>query len=118
MEKSNYISCPKVSVVTFPIVQSAIPLSDQLTHFKEYIGKLKAAVGEEKGNKILSNSLYLVVAGSDDLANTYFTIGIGKRLYDIASYTDLMVSSASAFIKVKTVATYIPFVPFIINFKI
>ncbi|KAG6422693.1 hypothetical protein SASPL_113071 [Salvia splendens] len=41
------------------LIVSAIPLSDQLNHFKEYIGKLKAAVGEEKGNFILANSLYL-----------------------------------------------------------
>lgn len=81
-------------------VQSAIPLSDQLNHFKEYIGKLKAAVGEEKAKFILANSLYLVVAGSDDLANTYFTIGIRRRQYDVNSYTDLMVSSASNFIQV------------------
>ncbi|KAG6419711.1 hypothetical protein SASPL_116221 [Salvia splendens] len=80
-------------------IVSAISLSDQLKHFKEYIGKLKAAVGEEKGNFILANSLYLVVAGSDDLANTYFTIGLRRKQYDIASYTDLMVSSASNFIQ-------------------
>ncbi|KAL1561104.1 GDSL esterase/lipase EXL3-like [Salvia divinorum] len=78
---------------------SAISLSDQLNHFKDYIGKLKAAVGEEKGNFILANSLYLLVAGSDDLANTYFTIGIRRKQYDIASYTDFMVSSASSFIE-------------------
>ncbi|XP_047953667.1 GDSL esterase/lipase EXL3-like [Salvia hispanica] len=80
-------------------IVSAIPLSDQLNHFKEYIGKLKAAVGEEKAKFILANSLYLVVAGSDDLANTYFTIGIRRRQYDVNSYTDLMVSSASNFIQ-------------------
>ncbi|XP_057766108.1 GDSL esterase/lipase EXL3-like [Salvia miltiorrhiza] len=79
-------------------IVSAISLSDQLKYFKEYIGKLKAAVGEDKSKYILSNSLYLVVAGSDDLANTYFTIGLRRIQYDIASYTDLMVSSASSFI--------------------
>ncbi|KAL8459169.1 hypothetical protein ACS0TY_036586 [Phlomoides rotata] len=80
-------------------IVSAIPLSDQLEQFKEYIGKLKGAVGEESANKILSNSLYLVVAGSDDLANTYFTIGLRRKQYDVSSYADLIVSSASTFIQ-------------------
>lgn len=83
------------------LLQSAISLSDQLKHFKEYIGKLKAAVGEERANYILSNSLYLVVAGTDDLVNTYFTFGLRRQQYDIASYTDLMVSSASSFNQVE-----------------
>ncbi|CAA3020437.1 GDSL esterase lipase EXL3-like [Olea europaea subsp. europaea] len=77
---------------------SVISLSDQLELFKEYIGKLKGAVGEEETNNILTNSIHLVVAGSDDLANTYFTLGVSK-FYDINSYTDLMVSSASSFIQ-------------------
>lgn len=77
-----------------------IPLSDQLQSFKEYIGKLKAAVGEESANKILSNSLYLVVAGSDDLANTYYIFGFRQKQYDVDSYADLLVSSASSFIQV------------------
>ncbi|XP_047981605.1 GDSL esterase/lipase EXL3-like [Salvia hispanica] len=77
----------------------AISLSQQLDQFREYIGKLKAAVGEEKAKFILENSLFLVVAGSDDLANTYFTLGIRRAQYDVNSYADLMVSSACNFIE-------------------
>lgn len=71
--------------------------------FKEYIGKLKGIVGEERTNFILSNALFLVVAGSDDLANTYFTIRVRKAQYDIPAYTDLMVNSASSFVKVPNI---------------
>ncbi|KAH7834680.1 hypothetical protein Vadar_018526 [Vaccinium darrowii] len=82
-----------------PLLVSVIPLSDQLKMFKEYIGRLKAMVGEERTNFILANSLYLVVAGSDDLANTYFTIGIRRLQYGVNSYTDLMVRGAFDFVK-------------------
>ncbi|KAG8389859.1 hypothetical protein BUALT_Bualt01G0022600 [Buddleja alternifolia] len=82
-----------------PQIVSVISLSDQLEQFKEYIGKLKGAVGEERTNHILSNGLHLVVAGTDDLANTYFTIGIRRKQYDIPSYADLVVASASTFIQ-------------------
>nr|XP_016503651.1 PREDICTED: GDSL esterase/lipase EXL3-like [Nicotiana tabacum] len=79
-------------------IGAAIPLSTQLTQFKEYIVKLKGLVGEEEANYILKNSLFLVVAGSDDLANTYFTYGVRLK-QDINSYTDLMVAEASKFLK-------------------
>ncbi|KAI8016117.1 GDSL esterase/lipase EXL3 [Camellia lanceoleosa] len=72
---------------------------DQLNLFKEYIGKVKGMVGEERTNYILSNSFYLVLAGSDDFANTYFTVDIRKLQYDINSYTDLVVNYASNFVK-------------------
>ncbi|KAF8405427.1 hypothetical protein HHK36_010333 [Tetracentron sinense] len=69
---------------------SVLSLSDQLSLFKEYIGKLKAAVGEESTSTILSKSIYIVCAGSDDIANTYYTTPWRRREYDIPSYTDLM----------------------------
>lgn len=82
-----------------PQIVSVIPLSQQLEYFKEYLGKLKAAFGEEETKFITDNSLFLVVAGSDDLANTYFTVGIRRLKYDVDAYTDLVVSGASAFIQ-------------------
>lgn len=81
-------------------MQSVTSLAGQVAEFKEYIGKLKGVVGEEGTSKIVSNSLFLVVAGSDDLANTYFTVGIRRAQYDISSYADLLVASASDFIQV------------------
>lgn len=80
-------------------IVSVIPLSTQLNYFEEYIGKLKGLVGEKEANKIVNNSLYLVVAGSNDLANTYYTIGLRQKQYDIDSYTDLMVDKAEDFIQ-------------------
>ncbi|KAJ9542273.1 hypothetical protein OSB04_028779 [Centaurea solstitialis] len=82
------------------LIVGVLSFADQLKQFKEYIEKLKGIVGEERTQYILANSVFLVVAGSDDLANTYFTIGIRRLQYDIPSYGNLMVSSASKFIKV------------------
>ena len=80
--------------------QSAISLSGQLDLFKEYIGKLKGLVGENRTNFILANSLYVVVFGSNDISNTYFLSRIRQRQYDVPTYTDLLVNSASNFLKV------------------
>lgn len=68
--------------------------------FKEYIGKLKASVGKERTKFILENAIFLVVAGSDDIANTYFTLRVRQLQYDVPAYTDLMVNGATDFIKV------------------
>ncbi|CAJ2642919.1 unnamed protein product [Trifolium pratense] len=82
-----------------PKVVSVISMSAQLEMFKEYLGRLKAVVGEKKKNYIIANTLFIVVAGSDDLANTYFTIRTPQLHYDVPAYTDLMVSKASEFVK-------------------
>ncbi|KAE9592650.1 hypothetical protein Lal_00028876 [Lupinus albus] len=82
-----------------PQIASVIPLSTQLDMFKEYIGKLKGIVGEERTKFIIANSLYIVVGGSDDIANTYFVAHARQLQYDIPSYTDLMMNGASNFVK-------------------
>ncbi|KFK44138.1 hypothetical protein AALP_AA1G220000 [Arabis alpina] len=80
-----------------PLVVSAIPMSDQLTYFQEYIEKVKSFVGKEKADHIISKSLAIVIAGSDDLANTYYGTHAEEFLYDIDSYTSFMASSAASF---------------------
>ncbi|KAJ6840043.1 uncharacterized protein M6B38_312395 [Iris pallida] len=76
---------------------SAISMDDQLDHFKEYMEKLKAIAGEERAAFIIAESRYMVVTGSDDLANTYFTAQIRKEQYDLPSYINFLVRSASSF---------------------
>ncbi|PRQ27257.1 putative triacylglycerol lipase [Rosa chinensis] len=74
-------------------------LSDQMEQFKGYIEKLKGIVGEKRTNFIISNSLILVVAGSNDISSTYFVSGIRKLHFDVPSYTDFLLNHASQFFK-------------------
>ncbi|XP_077246652.1 GDSL esterase/lipase EXL3-like isoform X2 [Tasmannia lanceolata] len=76
---------------------SVLSLHDQLEMLKEYIGKLKAIVGQKGAANIVSNSVYIAVIGTDDLANTYFSTPFRRASYDVNAYTDLMVQSASTF---------------------
>jgi len=73
-------------------------LSGQMELFKEYIGKLKGVVGDERAKFILGNSLFILVAGSSDISNTYRTRSL---LYDLPSYSDLLLNSASNFLRVR-----------------
>ncbi|CAD5317317.1 unnamed protein product [Arabidopsis thaliana] len=80
-----------------PKLVAVISLEDQLSYFEEYIEKVKNIVGEARKDFIVANSLFLLVAGSDDIANTYYTLR-ARPEYDVDSYTTLMSDSASEFV--------------------
>ncbi|WCJ35067.1 GDSL-like Lipase/Acylhydrolase superfamily protein [Euphorbia peplus] len=82
-----------------PKLVSVISLSEQLNYFKEYIEKVKRMVGEERAKYIVENSIYFVVAGSDDIANTYFVLRARQLQYDVPAYTTLMADSAASFVQ-------------------
>ncbi|RZC51605.1 hypothetical protein C5167_020034 [Papaver somniferum] len=75
-------------------IVSVLGLAKQMILFKEYLAKIEAVGGEEKTKSVISESLYLIVAGSDDLANTYFSSKLRSN-YDVPAYTDLMVQGAT-----------------------
>ncbi|XP_044480258.1 GDSL esterase/lipase At5g42170-like [Mangifera indica] len=76
---------------------SAIPLTKQLRMFEEYMGKVKEFVGEEAARKITANSVSMVSASSNDIANTYF-LNSFRPEFNISGYTDLLAASASDFL--------------------
>ncbi|PWZ52195.1 GDSL esterase/lipase EXL3 [Zea mays] len=78
---------------------SVLTMDNQLDLFKEYKEKLeRVAGGAHRAADIVSRSLYMVVTGTDDLANTYFTTPF-RRDYDLESYIEFVVQCASDFIK-------------------
>ncbi|KAJ0974220.1 hypothetical protein J5N97_016185 [Dioscorea zingiberensis] len=81
-----------------PVIVSVLSMTDQLKLFEEYKVKLRSIVGDERAESIVLDSMYVVCAGSDDLANTYFTTPFRSH-FDVPSYIDLMVSSASSFLE-------------------
>ncbi|XP_023642680.1 GDSL esterase/lipase At3g14820 [Capsella rubella] len=75
---------------------SVVSMSDQLKYFQEYLSKIKQHFGEEKVQFILEKSLFLVVASSNDLAETYLVRSVE---YSRDSYAEYLVVLASDFIK-------------------
>jgi phospholipase/lecithinase/hemolysin len=82
-----------------PIVVNVISLEQQLAYFDEYRAKLVGIAGEEETERILRGALFVVCAGTDDVANTYFTTPFRRVAYDIRSYVDLLVAGAEAFLR-------------------
>ncbi|CAO2831349.1 unnamed protein product [Amaranthus hypochondriacus] len=78
---------------------NVLSLDDQLELFKDYIQKLKDSVGENRTSRIVSESIYLVCAGSNDITNIYFTLPLTRLEYDINTYTSLMVDWGTSFLE-------------------
>ncbi|KAJ9186424.1 hypothetical protein P3X46_001997 [Hevea brasiliensis] len=80
-------------------IQSILSITDQFHLFEEYTSKLKRVVGEEKAEAIIFNSLFVISSGNNDLAITYFILHLKSLQYDVSSYTSLLVSRATKFVK-------------------
>lgn len=77
---------------------SVISLPEQLRLFGEYREKVRAAAGDARVAEMMSKGIFAICAGSDDVANTYFTMR-ARSNYDHASYAGLLVHQASAFLE-------------------
>lgn len=84
--------------------QKVVSLSDQLKYFQEYKEKIKGIVGEEKANFIVKNSLYLVVASSNDIAHTYTARPLK---YNRTSYADYLAGFSSEFVRVSKIFDFV-----------
>ncbi|ESQ27822.1 hypothetical protein EUTSA_v10019814mg [Eutrema salsugineum] len=81
-------------------IQGVIWVSDQVKDFQNYVTKLNNVVGsQEKTNEIISNAVYLISAGNNDIAITYFMMPIRKLQYTLPAYTDLLVTWTRDLIK-------------------
>ncbi|KAK7262984.1 hypothetical protein RJT34_30567 [Clitoria ternatea] len=78
---------------------SVLSIEDQLNMFKEYKGKLIAAVGEEKTSLILADSVIIISMGSNDISGTYFLSPYRRIMYNIEDYTTMLVNASSNFLQ-------------------
>jgi hypothetical protein len=67
--------------------------------FEEYKRKIESIAGIERAATIVSDSIYIIFAGNNDIMTTYFTANLRSN-YDIPSYINYLVQAASSFIKV------------------
>lgn len=78
-------------------IAGGIPLSQQLKFFEEYIEKLNGMVGQERTTFIITNSLFVIICGSNDIANNFFSLPTTQLQYSVASFTALMAHNARSF---------------------
>ncbi|XP_074279111.1 GDSL esterase/lipase EXL3-like isoform X2 [Silene latifolia] len=80
-------------------ISSVLSLSEQLEYLKEYKARVREMVGEERTEYIMKNSMFLVVAGSVDIAISYFDIPIRRIMYDVDGYASFLANSSSTFVQ-------------------
>ena len=82
------------------IYQAVLSVHDQLNMFRDYIGKLKADVGEERTAFILAKSIFFISMGSNDILVTYFMSPFRRNEYNVEEYTSMLVDVSSNFLQV------------------
>ncbi|XP_048628379.1 GDSL esterase/lipase At5g63170-like [Brassica napus] len=81
-------------------VQGVIWIPDQLNDFKAYIAKLNSITGdEEKTRSIISNAVYVISAGNNDLGITFVSNPARNTRYTVFSYTNMMISWTQSFMQ-------------------
>uniref|UniRef100_A0A0D9XG52 GDSL esterase/lipase EXL3 n=2 Tax=Leersia perrieri TaxID=77586 RepID=A0A0D9XG52_9ORYZ len=78
---------------------AVLPMQEELNMFAEYKQKLVEIAGDAAAARIVSESLFVVCAGTDDIANNYFLSPVRPLQYDISSYVDFLTQLAYDFIK-------------------
>lgn len=80
-----------------PRLASVISMPDQLLLFQQYKERVRGAAGDARVADMMTRGIFAICAGSDDVANTYFTMR-ARPGYDHASYAALLVHHAAAFV--------------------
>lgn len=75
-----------------------IPLWKEVEYYKEYQKKLRAYLGEEKANEILSEALYLVSIGTNDFLENYYALTERRSEFPtVQQYEDFLLGLAQNF---------------------
>ncbi|CAJ2653570.1 unnamed protein product [Trifolium pratense] len=80
-------------------VLNVIPLWKEIEYFKEYQEKLRAHVGKEKANYIISEALYLISLGTNDFLENYYIFPTRQFHFTESQYQDFLVDIAENFVR-------------------
>ncbi|KAE8075605.1 hypothetical protein FH972_014301 [Carpinus fangiana] len=80
-------------------VLNVIPMWKELEYYKDYQNKLRAYLGIEKANEILSEALYLLSLGTNDFLLNYYVFPTRRSQFSIEEYQDFLVGLSGNFIR-------------------
>ena len=80
-------------------LQKVIPMWKELEYYKEYKNKLRAYVGKDKANEILSEALYLMSLGTNDFLENYYLSPKRQSQFIVQQYEDFLIGLAGNFIR-------------------
>lgn len=85
------------------LLSNVIPVWKQADQFKLYIEKLNRAAGEVAAKNIISSSLVVVVAGTNDFLLNLYGIPTRQFHYGLSGYQDFLQQKIQDFIEVKLI---------------
>ncbi|XVE78524.1 hypothetical protein DITRI_Ditri13aG0152000 [Diplodiscus trichospermus] len=81
-------------------ILKVIPLWKQVEYYKDYQKKLRAYLGDNKANEIISDALYLTSIGTNDfLENYYGTLSDRRSQFTVQQYEDFLIGIAENFVR-------------------
>ncbi|KAK4836584.1 hypothetical protein QYF36_025030 [Acer negundo] len=78
---------------------NAIPVSKQIKLFIDYIRRIKGIVGEGKAKKIISGSLVVISAGTNDFIFNFYDIPTRRLEFTVGGYQDFLLDRLQSFVK-------------------
>ncbi|KAL0306324.1 UNVERIFIED_CONTAM: GDSL esterase/lipase [Sesamum radiatum] len=79
-------------------VLSVIPLWKELEYYKEYQSRLRDYLGNDKGNEVLGEALYIISIGTNDFLENYYLLPSRSSEYSIEEYQKFLAGIARNFI--------------------
>ncbi|KAA3459160.1 GDSL esterase/lipase [Gossypium australe] len=71
----------------------------EVEFFKDYQTKLRAYLGDEKGNEVISEALYIISVGTNDFLINYYNFPQRRTQFTIPKYEDFLIGNAEDFIR-------------------
>ncbi|KZV41919.1 GDSL esterase/lipase-like [Dorcoceras hygrometricum] len=81
------------------LVSRAIPISNQLGYFKDYIKRVENIVGEEKASKILSSAVVIISAGTNDFVFNYYDLPTRSLQFSVNEYQHFLLRKLHKMVK-------------------
>lgn len=81
-------------------MQNVKGLTEQLLWYKNWKNEVVSLAGQEEGNHIISNALYVFSTGSNDWINNYYLSDDLMEQYTPETYTTFLISLARYHIQV------------------
>ncbi|KAE8655813.1 GDSL esterase/lipase [Hibiscus syriacus] len=76
-----------------------IPLWKEVEYYKEYQVKLRAYLGDEKANRVISDAIYVINIGTNDFILNFYGLPRRKFHFTVQQYQDFLIGIAKNFIK-------------------
>ncbi|XP_015898585.3 GDSL esterase/lipase At5g03820 [Ziziphus jujuba] len=96
---ANFASAASGYYDTTARLYGAIPLTQQLSYYREYQSKVVNMVGRDKANAIFAGAIHLLSAGSSDFIQNYYINPLLNGAYSPDQFSDIILGSYSTFIR-------------------